>query len=265
MNAKSLGWGRLLSAFVCISGHFTAIGAEVRFSAVVDQSPLTSPGYTVGSVVTGWFDYSTGTPPIEMGLNYTDYRISEMHLLLGAAEYNAGPTTVEIGHGIGINEIPAPADLYEVSGYSLVGPAVEGFGAAASTLLLVDTTASVYAANPPPYPVDLPDPNRFDSRTLIIKFYHSPGDLECTIQSITVIPEPNGFLLLGSGLSGLALACRKRAMRNHGLVDLQSGHHEKISNEVPNQRLEPTLGASSLSSCAIGRAAQAGRTAKRRS
>jgi hypothetical protein len=203
----------LLLALVCISGHFTATGAQVLFSAVVDQSPFTSPGYTVGSVVTGWFDYSTGTPPIEVGLNYTHYSISELHLLLGAAEYNAGLTRVDIGHGIGINEIPPPADLYEVAGYSLAGPAVEGFGVGACTLLLVDTTASAYAANPTPYPVDLPDPDLFDRKTLSIQFYHSPGDFECTIQSITVIPEPKGFLLLGCGLSGLALACRKRAMR----------------------------------------------------
>lgn len=233
----------MLSAFVCISGHFTATGAQVLFSALVDQSPFTSPGYTVGSVVTGWFDYSTGTPPIEVGINHTEYNVSGMHLLLGGAEYNAGLTRVDIGHGIGIDEIPPPADLYEVAGYSLAGPVVEGFGAAASALFLVDTTASVYAAHPAPYPVDLPDPDLFDSRTLIIQFIHSPGDIECTIQSITVIPEPDGFLLLGCGLSGLALAYRKRAARTHGLFDLQSGRLEKVSKGGPNQPVQATAGS----------------------
>lgn len=247
MNAKSLGWGPLLSAFVCISGLFTATGAQVHFSALVDQSPFTSPGYTVGSVVTGWFDYSTGSPPIEVGSNYTEYNVSGMHLLLGVAEYNAGLTRVDISHAIGVNEIPPPADLYEVSGYSLAGPVVEGFGAAASALLLVDTTASVYAAHPAPYPVDIPDPDLFDNRTLIIQFIHSPGDIECRIQSITLIPEPHTFLLLGCGLSGLALECRKRARRTRGRFDLQSRHLEKVSNEGPNKSAAGKRGICALS------------------
>jgi hypothetical protein len=162
-------------------------------------------------------------------MNYTEYNVSGMHLLLGAAEYNAGLTGVDIAHAIGVNEIPPPADLYEVSGYSLAGPVVGGFGVGSCALLLVDTTASVYAAHPAPYPVDLSDLDLFDSRSLIIQFIHSPGDIECTIQSITVIPEPDGFLLLGCGLSGLALAYRKRAIRTHGLCDLQSGRFETVS------------------------------------
>ena len=203
--------GLLLAALVYIAGHLTADAAQVNFTATIDQSPFATPGYTVGTQVTGWFEYDNSALPYQSGINYTDYYISASHLSLGAAEYQAGLTELSIAHSVGLGTLSSLFDLYEVWGYQLAGPNVEGFQPAASELLLADADYSIYAGRSTPYPVDLPDPGQFETKTLRLMFFNQPNQpvyIDCTVTSIAVVPEPAVHLLMTCGLCALAFVRR---------------------------------------------------------
>jgi hypothetical protein len=209
-SAKCSGWGLALCAFVAIAGQFTAAATQVSFSATVYGSPFTTPGYTVGSTVTGTFDYTPGTAPFATGANYTDYYIASMQVYFGAAQYNSTFVELEASHNITFDQF-SNVDAFTVWGYSLTGPNVEGYQPASSGLWLLDTDHSIYAPISPPYPLDLPNQALFENKTLRVTFYNGQAaQVYCTVDSITVVPEPNGsHILMVCALLGLA-AHRKR-------------------------------------------------------
>jgi hypothetical protein len=145
----------------------------VEFKATITNSPFATPGYAVGNVVTGWYAYDPAATPFELGFNYAMYQMPGMHLSFGEVAYEAmSGGRLNVVHFL--PEItPNAVDLYDLLGFTLSGPVVEGFSPAFSELKLTDTDNSAYA-NLHPVPIDLPDPGVFEIQELKIGFLSSP-------------------------------------------------------------------------------------------
>ena len=170
MNIRTSAARLGLVLVVTLAGELRADLVTVHFTATVDESPFGTPGYTIGSVITGWYTYETPSVPFDSGYNYAMYDMPGMHLLLGSMAYEASSGgRLDLVHLLPDLISPDPVDIYDLFGYSLTGPDVEGFSPAFSELKLTDTDNSVYA-NVSPIPIDLPDPGVFEIQQLTVCF-----------------------------------------------------------------------------------------------
>lgn len=146
----------------------------VEFKATITNSPFATPGYTVGDVVTGWYAYDPAATAFEIGFNYAMYHMPGMHLSFGEVSYEAmSGGRLNVVHFLPVYH-PNPVDEYDLLGFTLTGPDLEGFSPAYSEIKLTDTDNSVYANLPPPIPIDLPDPQLFELQNLTIVFLDLP-------------------------------------------------------------------------------------------
>ncbi len=191
MNVRAL----VAYVFVVVSlAYVTSLRAEqvVEFKGTITNSPFATPGYVVGDVVTGWYAYDPAETPFESGSNYAMYQMPGMHLSLGASTYETlSGGRLNVVHFL--PEItPNAVDLYDLLGFTLSGPDIEGFSPAFSEIKLTDTDNSVYA-NLQPVPIDLPDPTSFEIQVLTIGFLSSPPnasrEIVAQIDSIKKVQE----------------------------------------------------------------------------
>lgn len=215
MKTKIIMWSALTTAFLIAAMQIHANLITVSFTATIENSPFSTPGYTVGSVITGLYVYDPAAGPVDNGFNFTDYTMQGMHLLFGATAYQAGSGRLSLFHALPILVSPPPTDSYDLLGFSLVGPSVEGFLPGWSELNMIDSANSAYAALTTPYPISLPDPALFDIKRLEIVFLQAPAGIDARIDTITMgqittVPDGGAFWLFGG-------ICCLMALARHGL------------------------------------------------
>ena len=216
MKRKTFVLPVLLAASLVVVAQLQANVVTVSFTATIENSPFLTAGYTIGSVINGSYVYDSAAMPADKGLNYTDYGMQGMNLLFGATVYQSLFGSLNLVHYLP-SSTPNATDEYDLFGFSLTGPAVEGFSPAFSELKMIDTDNSVYAAIKPPYPLDLPDPALFEIMSLRIGFLQGPAsppayqEINARIDTIStdqIAPVPDGgsFWLFGGTICLLALA-----------------------------------------------------------
>ncbi len=173
MKFVSLTMGVLAATSLAVTGELRP-DTYVSFKATIDESSFLTPGYNVGSVITGWYSYDPATLPFDVGANYAMYHLPGMKLSFGPATYEAtGGGRLNVVHFLP-EVTPNAVDLYDLLGFTLAGPFVEGYSPAYSEVSLTDTDNSVYASIWPP-PLDLPEPELFEGKELRIGFLQRPS------------------------------------------------------------------------------------------
>lgn len=183
---------------------------RVRFTATIDTSDFVTPGYAVGDVCSGWYDYENSTAPLEIGANGTTYELPGLHLDLGGNPYEAQVGRVNLIHFLP-DRTPDATDLYDLFGFTLRGDALEGFHPAAAELRMIDVDNSALL-NPPPYLLDLPNPDLFEIKELLVRFLAGPpmvgkelhaGIDAISVESLARVPDASSglaLLALGGGI-----------------------------------------------------------------
>jgi hypothetical protein len=178
-----------------------AAPVTVRFSATIFQSAFSAGDLAVGKTITGYYTYDTDALP-DLGLNYANYTLLGASSSAGLNTWSAGLAELELAHSTGCNALNS--DAYEVWGYSLTGPSIEGFRPAFSALFMVDTDASAYADLS--FPVAFPDPGLFETKDFFLVFLEGSGEraeVGARIDSIRVAPEEGSFTQISLGVLGL--------------------------------------------------------------
>jgi hypothetical protein len=195
--------GLLIISLATVAQIRAQIMVTVGFTATIEQSPFAAPGYTIGSVINGWYSFDPAEVPIDSGANYTSYNMPALHLTLGAASYASGSSRLDLVHLLP-EHISNAVDNYDLFGFSLTGPALGSFSPAFAELKMTDTDNSVYAITPP-LPITLPDPSLFEIKTLKIGFLQGPPlvsqEINARIDSIGVVGTSTPVADSGSSLS----------------------------------------------------------------
>jgi len=213
----ALRWG-VLANLMMLCGPVAAAGVEfsgtvsgLSGDSVVAVPLIPSVGFGVGAPIAGrveWIESGVAdtNPAIDEGL-YPGALLT-FQVEIGGQNWAAGEGDVAV--------IAGAMDPIQLTGRSIAGP---GYGSLLPSIFIIDFEDPTDFIQSDALPtVDPPFADRILPGTLSLNFTDSATgflEIEATVSSYAVVPEPGSAVLIGLGLPLLALA-RRRAARLDG-------------------------------------------------
>jgi hypothetical protein len=191
----------------------TAATLRLDFSGSVSIVPSgVASAFTLGDPVTGSYFIDTNTPDSNADSTIGQYIGAPSSFTYQFGSYLATAAGGGPGDSVGVFDDSASGDRFQTNVVSPKGADVNGYFLTNLTLLLVDSTGSVFSNDSLPAGLDIAD---FDVAQAQLIFQHATlpsANVFADLNSVSMVPVPPAVWLFGSGLIGLfGLSRRNKA------------------------------------------------------
>ncbi|MEM6503843.1 MAG: PEP-CTERM sorting domain-containing protein [Planctomycetota bacterium] len=172
-----------------------------QFTATLNEvSAQLSDGFNVGETVVGFYQFDETTLDSNDSAFLADYLAIDDFRVEFSGGYTASATSGEIE----VDDFTTSTDTYLARSLGPVtGTTVSGSSPVSMRIELLDLSATAFDSDALPLSLDLTD---FDIREFTIFF--SAGQITGELTSLSIVPEPASFILIGLG--ALLIGARPR-------------------------------------------------------